>query len=1387
MNKQPVTPNTMKTKTEQMDSFNSFNCLTRLVAAMVLAALSAAPSAFAASGTWTNAPASGSWTNVLNWNGGTVPGTINNTGNNGVDTASIANFTNAIPGSLIGSASSPVIPDDATVANGKARMLYQLNFNGATCGSYVFYSPSAYAAQTATTPETGVLSLCDSTANGGANGSYIGAAVVNPQTFLIPVQIRLPSSTTGTYGFTNNATSPNATYYFNQLFLYPGATGRGVTFVFSGSNTGTNTVASLAQSANQTGAPSGIRKEGSGTWILSGANTFAAASSMLVTAGTLIVKDPAAFGSATSATVNSNGVLQIDGVALTQMYLTLNSGGTIRMNGTAGLNGLALGSQSGNSGTVRTTSASDVFTIGSGIAVGAYVTGGAADTVLSTAGPGTLVFGQANTYIGKWSFGAATNQISNASALGTGQNANVGVGAILDLTPLGDTTFAPTTSGFGGSGTGTTLGSTAAAVLATAGSTVDLTGKAVNLTFTPTGFSGDTAHPALYLAQGTLSLSGNTFFVNNASGTALRVGTYRLIQQASGSVSSGGGYAVLVSGSGLASDTTAEIQVSGGNVDLVIALYVPKDLVWTGGNPDTTWNVNSTSNFLNGASRSVFNNSDNVSFNSIGSTNPSVALSGTLAPASVTVDSSANDYTFAGPGQIGGTTALKKLSTGTLLLQTAHSYAGGTVVSNGVLRYGVNNAVSSTGNGDVAVYNGGVVDLNNYNGTINGLNGDGAVDNQGGSASALTLGNNDASGSFSGVVKNTSGTLAVTKIGSGTQSLTASNAYTGATTISAGTLAAVNAHALGPVSDLTISAGTLDVRTPRLYLNSLAGSGGTIANNSTTTTNTLVIQGTSSTTFSGSMVDGSSGQMALLLLGGTLRLNAANTFTGGSTVASGATLALGNSPASLAGFVVVSNSATLNLAGSSSIPGTPASITTVDGATALFTSAAEGNTWGGQFLGSATTTNRFLGASTAGGALSFSNFLGVVQLAMNNASNPNFRFNNAIAGGDSTTFEFESGLVHTRDSQTVRLGAIRGGSSTCGIGGTTTAGQIGTWLIGGKNTDSAFHGYITWSNNLVKIGSGSLTLDGIAYYTNTVTLPDPYEATNIVSYTLRSNLITYFNWTTVSNGILKIVAPNQLTNSSGITLAGAGAILDVSEIGYATNQTTLDYNAVEQPTNTVIVVTKTLDLVGSQSLLGNGTIRGSLNAAATTTVAPGFSTGTLTITDVATLNGAVNMELNRTASPNCDHIVAASFAGSGATLTVTNIGATLVTGDTFQLFSGPVNAFATVNLPVASADNSITYGWTNMLAVNGSVKVLSGASPVDTTPTNITAVYSGNTLQLSWPTGQTGWELQTNAVDVTKTNYWFVYPGSTGTNQVTVTVDLAKPNVFYRLHLQYTP
>jgi autotransporter-associated beta strand protein len=1331
-----------------------------LIISLILLAGLAQTALHAASQIWTNAPVDSAWNNTDNWVGRAVPGALNLTGN--TVNNDVATFNSPLAGG-IGGAGNPILTDDATTAGARSRQIGGITFDTPDCGAYVISTLSPPVLPDTTTPETGILNVSH-------NGSIqLTASVTNSQRILVPLFTRLPSSTAGIYNFVNNST--NAATLYIESVTNNSANTRGTDFRLGGSNTGTNTIGSLSAGSTTTGA-NGLTKQGTGTWILAGPGDFRSQTVIRVQEGTLIVKDPAAFSGATTATVTNTGVLQMDGITLNQTSLPLHNGGTLRMNGSNAVNGVAVGAHTGTRATLATLSASDIFVVGTALTANSVVSGGAADTVLRTAGPGTLVFGTDNTYIGRWSFGAATNQISYYNALGTGANANVEAGAILDLTPLGATYFTPTTAGFGASGTGTAIGSTAAAILADAGATLDLLGKTVNLTFTPASSSGDLTHPALYIARGTLALNGNTFIVNNASGTPLGVGTYRLIQQASGGVSSAGGYAVIVNGSGLATGTAAEIQVSGGNVDLVVSIYTPKNLVWKGGNPDSIWDLATTANFLDGATPSVFRTSDNVTFNAVGSANSQVMLAGTLAPGSVTVDTSANDYTFMGTGQIGGGAKLTKIGTGTLQLQTVNTYAGGTVISNGVVQYGVANALPSTGSGDVAIWDGGKLDLNNFDGTINGLNGDGTVDNTAGFASVLTVGNNDRPGSFSGVLKNTSGTLALTKVGTNVLTLAASNSYAGPTTLNAGILGVANEHALG-VGDLSLAGGLLDVRSPRLYVNSLAGSAGAvIANNSTASTNRLIVQGTNTTTFGGVIENGAGGGgMALTLLGGSLTMSGGNTYTGGTIVGSGASFYIANGPAGVTGGVIASNGATLGLSGGSTTPGTPTSITTVDGATVSFTAGALGKIWNTQFYGAPNTTNRILAAMSFGGNKSFSNFLGVVRLE----ANAQARFINiptgGTGGGDNTTFEFVGNTeVMTRDPATVSLGHIVGGNPSAGINGASSGAGPNTFILGAKGVDAFFQGYIRGTNNIVKAGSGLLSFNGVGATTNS----------DFATYTnyLYNSLLAYYGNTTISNGVLALVVPNDLSNSPSITLAAPTAVLDASQMGYVSNFTDAYGD------NSALITNGTLRIYSGQTLAGLGTIRGALIAEPGSVVAPGLPVGVLTITNGVALNGTINFDLNRTSTPQADQIAAPSVDVSGATINVTNLGPDLVTGDTFQLFSGPVvGTPLAVNLPAQNQAGTIPYVWTNLLAVNGSIKVLSGASPVDPTPTNLTASVSGNQLTLSWPASHTGWDLQTNAVDVANPAFWFTYPGSSATNQVTVTLDPSQTNVFYRLRL----
>jgi hypothetical protein len=151
---------------------------------------------------------------------------------------------------------------------------------------------------------------------------------------------------------------------------------------------------------------------------------------------------------------------------------------------------------------------------------------------------------------------------------------SIAAGAVLDVASFTGGTFALaggqslTASGYG---TVTNIGSANAAVLhGPASGSVSLGSQPITLKFIPTGFTGDSAHPSLYVSQGTLSLTGNAFTVNNAAGTPLGAGTYTLIQQASGTITSSGSYTVSVTGSGLAAGTAGSISVSGSAVNLVV-------------------------------------------------------------------------------------------------------------------------------------------------------------------------------------------------------------------------------------------------------------------------------------------------------------------------------------------------------------------------------------------------------------------------------------------------------------------------------------------------------------------------------------------------------------------------------------------------------------------------------------------------------------------------------------------------------------------------------------------------------------------------------------------------------------------------------------------------
>ena len=82
----------------------------------------------------------------------------------------------------------------------------------------------------------------------------------------------------------------------------------------------------------------------------------------------------------------------------------------------------------------------------------------------------------------------------------------------------------------------------------------------------------------------------------------------------------------------------------------------------------------------------------------------------------------------------------------------------------------------------------GQLDMNGFALTVGDLQGNGTITSVVAGAITLTVGSDNLSTTFSGVIQNASGTVSLTKNGTGTLTLSGNNSYSGITTISAGAI-----------------------------------------------------------------------------------------------------------------------------------------------------------------------------------------------------------------------------------------------------------------------------------------------------------------------------------------------------------------------------------------------------------------------------------------------------------------------------------------------------------------------------------------------------------------------------------------------------------------------
>lgn len=198
----------------------------------------------------------------------------------------------------------------------------------------------------------------------------------------------------------------------------------------------------------------------------------------------------------------------------------------------------------------------------------------------------------------------------------------------------------------------------------------------------------------------------------------------------------------------------------------------------------------------------------------------------------------------------------------------------------------------------------GVLEMNGTTQNINGLSGDGVINNSTGSGS-LTIGNNNITSTFTGTIQNSGGTLAITKTSTGTLTLGGTNTYSGSTTISAGTLALSGTGSISNTASIILAAGsTLDVSAiPTFALNSSSSL------NASGTTSPCTIKGGTTVSLGSRPItlnyDGS--HPALTVSQGTLSLNGNALTVNGSVLADGSYILIQQTTGNIAatgGFTV---------------------------------------------------------------------------------------------------------------------------------------------------------------------------------------------------------------------------------------------------------------------------------------------------------------------------------------------------------------------------------------------------------------------------------------------------------------------------------------------------
>lgn len=723
----------------------------------------------------------------------------------------------------------------------------------------------------------------------------------------------------------------------------------------------------------------------------------------------------------------------------------------------------------------------------------------------------------------------------------------------------------------------------------------------------------NTAANALAFRGGTLLLTNGAGIVLN-NNLVIQTDTVSVINNDIAQVdfmgSLSGGGTLTKAGSartyfrGSAASFTGTINKVGGRLDLLAdSTSANARYILNGSNgtylmsgSGTAWNFGS----LNGAS-TLINNITNASL-SIGALGENDVFSGAISeqvPASYAL-------------------GIIKVGAGTLTLSGANSYRGGTTVNAGTLKVGNDSALGTATN---TLVNNATLDLSGYNITQGGFSGNGTVTNSAAGASTFTIGGNSLSNNYSGtIVDGASGSIALAKSGTGTQTLSGSNAYTGGTAINNGVLQLGNADAVASSGDISFGGGTLN------YLTGITTDlSGRIKNSASA----VSINSGGNLIIFASSIDGSNVGGLRKTGSGTLALNASNAYTG-TTVINGGVLQIGNADAlgSLGdidfegGTLAYGAGITTDVSGR--IKNSASSIAIDSGANAItYGSIIDSSNTGG-LTKSGTGTLTLSGANAYTGITTVN--AGVLRVG-----------NVSALGNDTNTLTLNGTL------DLAGFGITQGAFSGSGVITNSVAGT-GTFTLGNA-TGTTFTGNIvngTGNIALVKNGTGTLTLTGT---------------------------YTFTGGTTINAGAINLGSSTAMADTEDYY--GAGRLI----LSTAMTGGTVFGNAASTYSGGTVINSTAMYLQGNS---------GSTGSASSNNLAAGlFGTGTVTIA-----NG-VQMRPS-TGAPASGFLIGNAVIFSGGTFTQLS-----TSGDRSLIFTGPV----TLSGNQTFANNSTT----SALIFNGSI------------------------------------------------------------------------------------